>query len=304
MFAFVNQAVLTYSILGAAALRIPDPTQSSWPLWVTNAPPDSGLQTPDLYLDKDCSGNQSCVDVTSNIRQSLSTSLLEFSARELESFDNEGFVVKRNVFTNQKLLADLGKDDISLMKKMPMNAQLHAMNHIPAIRALLQAEATQSLLRSLTGGSNPVGYRPYVFGLKGGARECDQQCIKSLQESHQDGVGSNSTTKVPTEINVWIPLTPAKEPLAMVRGSHYQWGPLRPKCKKNAPFGIHYNLSCVIEHFGEQSVAAPDFEIGDVLFMNGAVVHQGLHQARERLALSLRYRDAYSDSPRYRASDL
>jgi hypothetical protein len=295
-FAFVNQAVLAYSILGAAALKMP-----TVPLWVVK---NQQVHIPEM--DNDCSGDVACVEQAFHLRQALNTTTLpKFSASDLESFDNDGFVVKRNLFTNRKLLEHIGQTDMSWMGFLDKRVLYASLNHVPAVRALFQADAIRSLLISLTGGSVPVGHQPIVFHLGKHAKGCDWDCIMSTRDCHQDA-RPETPRKAPAEINVWIPFSSVKDPLLLVRNSHRQWGSITPACDHtHMEFPRHYNFSCVVEHLGENMVAVPDLELGDAIFFNAAVVHTTIKQAPERIAISLRYKDDYGNSPRYRErSDL
>lgn len=256
----------------------------------------ANFDTHNPFLDADCSGNDTCVDMAAEIKQSLSTTeLRRMSAEEVDSLVNDGFVFLPRVLTNRKLVESLGRQ-IAKFTTEDTTVQHHLLNSHPAVRALTDDKNLGSLLDSLKNEESAGRWpwrSPKIFKFEAGSHHNLDDLHFNYKPPwgngifHQDAWNENleSQAKFPANLTLWIAMSHSTEPFAIFRGSHYTWPSFFTKCS-----GYHHcwDFQCVEDHLGAQKLWSTNVEPGDMILFNAAAIHGGIEQETERTALTIR----------------
>jgi hypothetical protein len=237
------------------------------------------------------------------------------NAKESLQFHQDGFVFVPSLVTNQKLLKQIAEDvwKVQGIADLGPSDRPHARSDdwCGGSRALAHSDLILSMAASASTGFSAANLDLCSAGAwaktKGGSSKGGSwQGSTNFHMYHYDSVHHrpylNASAYHCQQITVWLVVQGGMRPLELVKGSHKFREELSvSKCAHwYAPALTNWNTTyaqfdtaCVSdfmeEHGYPNAVWSTDMKLGDAIIFTGDVLHSGLIQDEDRIAIAFKY---------------
>jgi len=224
----------------------------------------------------------------------LSRALLQVPDRtlnesELEHLRRDGVVLLQGVVPDKRLLAGLAAQ---IWKHADMRFEETFINQKTwlfngAVRTLLRDGPLEGIAHSaynLTREQNVYAGEAPVWGWP-------RRKTQLANSWHADARASKDQT-----VTIWLLLVDASHSLEFILGSHNTRDAMEEQCAYQVPGGKlgfkSFNTTCLdnfTSNLPNKGHFRPYIEAGDAFVFNGNVLHRGIRQTYDRLAISIRF---------------